>query len=240
MGSDDGATGAASQQPRGVEAKSRGRKRALLAALLLALVGGAMTWCVLEYTPPVFTVPQEYEVPNLGAPPEKLEALRVVQGQVNRANAVLNLGWFGALLAGMLGLGEAIARRSLAPLLVAIPVGAAGGFAAGLAGGLVYKGPLGDLAENVKLQVVMLGLLGLGVGLALGIPRRHFRKIAAAAIAGALGGVLAAVLYPVAASLLLPAAGTDLLIPAGVANRLLWLGISSGVLGLVVVGMTRE
>ncbi len=115
-----------------------------------------------------------------------------------------------------------------------------GGFAAGLTGGLVYKGPLGDLAENVKLQVVMLGLLGLGVGLALGIPRRHFRKIAAAAVPARLGGVLAAVLYPVAASLLLPAAGTDLLIPAGVANRLLWLGISSGVLGLVVVGMTRE
>ena len=125
-------------------------------------------------------------------------------------------------------------------LLVAIPVGAVGGFAAGLAGGLVYRGPLGDLADNVKLQVVMLGLLGLGVGLALGIPRRHVRKIAAAAIAGALGGLLAAVLYPVATSLLLPSAGTDLLIPAGTGNRVLWLGISSGVLGLVVVGMTRE
>ena len=240
MSSDDGATSAASQHPPGIEANPRGRKRALAVALLLALAGGAMTWCVLEYTPPVFTVPKEYEVPGLGAPPEKLEALRIVQGQVDRGNAVLNLGWFGALLAGMLGLGEAIARRSLAPLLVAIPVGAAGGFAAGLAGGLVYGGPLGDLAENVKVQVVMLGLLGLGVGLALGIPRRHFRKIAAAAIAGALGGVLAAVLYPVAASLLLPTAGTDLLIPAGTGNRVLWLGISSGVLGLVVVGMTRE
>ena len=86
----------------------------------------------------------------------------------------------------------------------------------------------------------MLGLLGMGVGLAMGIPRRHFRKIAEEAIAGALGGVLAAVLYPVAASLLLPTAGTDLLIPAGTGNRVLWLGISSGVLGLVVVGMTRE
>ncbi len=153
---------------------------------------------------------------------------------------MLNLGWFGALLAGMLGLSAADREAFAGAAAGRHPVSAVGGFAAGLTGGLVYKGPLGDLAENVKLQVVMLGLLGLGVGLALGDSTQTFPQDRRGGDAGALGGVLAAVLYPVAASLLLPTAGTDLLIPAGVANRLLWLGISSGVLGLVVVGMTRE
>lgn len=240
MSSDDVAAGAASQELPAVEADSRGRRRELVTAFLLALAGAAMTWAAMEYIPPVFTVPKEYEVPGLGAPPEKLEALRVVQGRVDRGNAMLNLGWFGALLAGMLALGEGIARRSPKPMLIAIPVGAAGGCVAGLAGGLVYGGPLGDLTETVKLQVVMLGGLGSSVGLALGIPRRSLHKILLAAIAGMAGGVLAGILYPVGISLLLPTASTDTLIPSGTASRLLWLGISSAALGLFIAGLSHK
>jgi hypothetical protein len=127
------------------------------------------------------------------------------------------------------------------PVLLAVPIGALGGCVAGLAGSLAREtlevGALADLAEIVQVQAVMLGVFGAGVGLALGLLGRSGRTVFAAGFAGMLAGMLAGVLYPFAVSLILPTASTDFLIPAGAWDRLLWVALSAGLLGLIVPGM---
>ena len=230
MSSDDGATSAASQHPPGIEANPAGG-RALAVALLLALAGGAMTWCVLEYTRRCSRF-EGYEVPGLGAP--KLEASGVRARSIAATRCSTSAG--SALLAGMLGLGRR-RRRSLVRCWSPSPWGR---WAVCRRPG---RRPLSRAARRSGGQRQAPGgdarAAGLGRRPGLGNSTQTFRKIAAAAIAGALGGVLTAVLYPVAASLLLPGRH-GFADSAGTGNRVLWLGISSGVLGLVVVGMTRE
>jgi hypothetical protein len=212
--------------------------------LALALFGGAIAWAVIEGTSPVFRVPREYHIRNLGAPTEKFDALRAVEVNVNRHNAMLELTWLGALVAGTLALREAIGRRALWPVLLAVPVAAAVGCAAGFAGSLTYEalgvGPLAELTATLKVQAVVLGLLGLGIGLALGLSSGSLGGFVVAGIAGMAGGILASVLYPVAVSFLLPGASTDSLVPAGAANRLLWIAIAAGLAGLTVTASARR
>ncbi len=45
---------------------------------------------------PVFTVPSEFHIPNLGAPAEKFAALAAQQKIVDRNNAMLDLAVVGA------------------------------------------------------------------------------------------------------------------------------------------------
>jgi hypothetical protein len=209
-----------------------------VAGLVLAAVGGALAWGVIEGTSPVFTVPREYDIPDLGAPNEMFDALHAVQVRVNRNNAVLELTWLSVLVAGMIAVGEAVARRGLKPLLVAVPVAAAGGGVAGFVGSLAWEtlgaGPPGELTETVQVQVVLLGMLGVGVGLAVGLSSGSLPRVVASAVAGLGAGILAGVVYPVAISLLLPTASTDSLVPKGAVHRLLWIEITAATLGLFV------
>jgi hypothetical protein len=215
-----------------------------LVGLALAMVGGAMTWGLVEYTSPIFEVPKKYHIPDLGAPAEKWNAYVAAQVKVDRQNAMLEFAYFGALVTGMIAVGDGIARRSLKPGLVAVPVGAAGGCAAGLFGSLAYQafgiGPRADLADTVGVQAVTLGVLGIGVGLALGLSGKSLRNVVVSGVAGMLAGVLAGVLYPVAISLLMPTASTDSLIPKGEVTRMFWIGTSAGLLGLIVAGTARR
>jgi hypothetical protein len=53
-------------------------------------------------------------------------------------------------------------------------------------------------------------------------------------LAGVAAGVLAAILYPLAVSMLLPGASTDALLPEERLNRLLWALLLSAIIGLVI------
>jgi len=153
------------------------------------------------------------------------------------------LSWLGGLIAGAIAIGEAFARRSPRAVLLAVPLAAAGGCAAGWIGSLAYEafgiGPLASLGDTVKAQAPMLGLLGAGVGLALGGSHLSLRGGLALSGAGLLAGLLASLVYPVAVSVLLPTASTDSLIPQGAVNRLVWIGIAAGLLGATVAGAAR-
>ena len=91
---------------------------------------------------------------------------------------------------------------------------------------------LAGLAACAHLAVALP--LGLGVGLGVGLATRTAKGSIKAALAGLAGGGLAGALYPVALSLALPTTATDALLPDEAVARLLWLGLLSGLIGLMV------
>lgn len=231
-------------QAQGSALQPSGLRTGSVLGIVLATVGGALTWGLIEHFDPVFLVPEEYHIKQLGAPQEMHIRLRIEQAKVDRRNAALDLAIFGALLAGSLGLGEGIGRRSVVPVLVALPVGALVGGLSGLCGHAAFElwntgGLLAAVESAVKVQGAMLAVLGAGCGLAVGLASRSLRTTSTAVLAGAVGGGLAGILYPVVASFVLPTAGTELLIPRGELNRLLWIELTAGLLGLIIVGAGR-
>jgi len=225
-------------------AHASGLRTGPLAGIVLAFVGGAVTWVLVETFHPVFHVPEQYAIPDLGAPAEKFEKLRIVQAKVDRCNAMFDLGLFGALVAGSIAAGETIARRSLKPVVVAAPVGALFGCLAAVCGSIAHElcdplSPPANLTDTVVVQGVMFAILGGGSGLAVGASGRSARIAAKAMIVGALAGALAGMLYPFAVSIVLPTVNTKPLIPSGTLDRLLWIELAAGLLGSIIFGMAR-
>jgi hypothetical protein len=212
--------------------------------LLLALVAGAISWGIIQGVHPLFRVDKKFDVPSIGMPPELFAAHRRQQDFVDRWHAASYVGALGLLVAGALGLCAGLRRRSWLPLLIAPPLGTVGGAIGGPLGCLVYeyvRAQVGqaELTHTIAAQLLVAVPLGLSVGLGLGLATRSASGATRAALAGVIAGVLAAAVYPVAISILLPAASTDALMPEEGSSRLLWLGILSGMLGLVIPIGTR-
>lgn len=237
-------TAAGNQEVRTAESAPGGWRTGPLTGFILAVVGGAIAWGIIESTSPVFMVPEKYHIVSLGPPPEKVAALKAVQAKVDRLNTMLEVTWLGALVAGMIALGESIARRSLTPVLIAVPVSAVAGLVAGFVGNLAWAaltmGPLTTLRETAVVQALMLGVLGIGVGLALSLSSKSLKRVAASGIAGMAVGVLAGILYPIGISLLAALATTDSVVPKGAVNRLFWIGICAALWGVTVVATVRR
>jgi hypothetical protein len=205
-------------------------------ALSAALLAGAIAWGVVEQVHPAFDVPKEYHIANLGAPVEKWVAYRAAANRVDGMNAMLDLAILGGLVAAALALAGGTARRPASRLAIAAPLGALGGAAGGLIGSVVHVTWLltaaqPDVIHTAGQQVAALAALGLGVGLAFGCAQRAVRT---ALPAGLLAGTLAGTVYPIAVSLLLPATGTESLIPGDRPSRLLYIGVTAALLGLIV------
>jgi hypothetical protein len=205
--------------------------------VILALIAGAIVWGGIHFAHPLFRVSKEFDIPNLGAPPEKHAAHRREKNRLDRWHAAIYLGGLGLLTAAALGLHDGMLRRSWLPPILAMPLGAISGAIGGVLGCLVYErlGPnVGELGPTITAQLLAAAPLGLGIGLGLGLATRSAGTAAKTALAGIAAGALAGVLYPIAVSLLLPEASTDALLPAEASSRLLWLGILSGLIGLVI------
>ena len=219
-----------------MNASARGWSGGPLAGLVLALIGGTVAWGLVHFAP-VFTVPAEFHIPNLGAAPERFEALEAVQAGVARRNAMVDLGLFGAVLGVMVALGQAIERGSFKPPLAALPIGAAGGCAAAWIGSIVHTtldaGALADLADTVMIHAVTCGVLGLCLGAAVAMFSTG-KAVLAASVVGMAGGAMAGALYSISMSVLLPVERADQLVPGGVISRMLWIGVFAGSLGLLI------
>src|SRR5437016_5674439 len=98
---------------------------------------------------------------------------------------------------------------------------------------------LGLVAGMVIWGVVQVVRRGLGVGLGVGLATRTASGAAKYAVGGLIGGALAAVAYPLAVALVMPATNTDALLPEEAAARLLWLAMLAGMIGLVVPAADR-
>lgn len=206
--------------------------------LPIALLAGAIAWGLIERLHPVFHVSSEYDVPDLGAPAEDFAAHRAARNRADRYNAMLDLAIVGGLVAGALAL-TGTARRPVTRAVVAVPLGGLGGAAGGVLGSLVHAAWVQtagqpDVIHAVGLHSAALAPLGLGVGLAAGAAGAAGGRFRTAVPAGLVGGALAGVLYPVAMSLLLPAAETEALIPAESGSRLLYVGMTAALLGLLM------
>jgi hypothetical protein len=213
-------------------------------SLVLGLVAAAITWCAIQAVHPVFRIPEKYHA-AMGAAPEVFAANRRAQDGVDRAHAMLYVGGLGLLLAGLIGTREGMLRRSWLAPLIAVPHGAAGGALGGLLGCLIYENVRAhvgqaELIHTVAAQLVLGAPLGLGVGLGLGLSTRTLGGVIKSAFGGLAAGALAAALYPVVVSIVLPAASTDALLPAERANQALWLGLLAGLIGLLVPAASRR
>lgn len=207
--------------------------------LVLSLVAGGIAWALIGNFDSTFKVPKEFEVPNIGSPEAMFVAHNAAKRIVDRKNAALCMGMFAALTAVMLGLGEAVARRSIKPVVIAPPLGAAVGAAAGLAGSIAHEYTVAavgraDIVHTVGEQALMLGLYGFAIGLAMGVLTGSLRAMAAVSLGGAMAGALAGALYPVAISILMPAVNTESLLPITQLSRLLWIGLAAGLVGLLI------
>ncbi len=216
-----------------------------LSGVALAAVGSLLAWCLLLAFHPIFVPPNKLIVaePSLAQEAE----LKAASETATLYNAIVVLGWSGALIAGAMAAGEGWARRSWKTAawggLGCALAGAVFGGLAGWIGHSVYQyaRPPGemmiDLEGTVVVQMTMLGALGGGIGLSLGSLTGHAGTTFTRLLGGVLAGVFAGMLYPVGAAYLMPTVQTEHIVPYGGANSLLWLGLTGALLGLIVPGM---
>lgn len=216
--------------------------------LVATVLGGAVAWLVLQWIHPVFTPPEKYAILPAPVPPELSQELEELMWRLHLGNAAVVLAIVGAFLGGFLGLGEGVAQRSARAAVLGLggcaAIGAVFGASAGVLGHFFfqwqyYAGKDSLLAWTIAMQASMLATLGLGAGLAVGLLLGRQRLlVASCSIAGALAGVLAGLLFPYLASRYLPVAASEIVVPQGGPARLLWIGLTAGLLGLIVPGMT--
>jgi hypothetical protein len=217
--------------------------------LLFACVGGLLTWGFLQTAFPVFRLPPELAAVTTMSPPDKQKEQSEASARNHQYNTIFVLGLLGALVAGSLAVGEGLARRSFGTILV----GGAGcalaaaifGCLAGFLGHFSYLklqpvADLSPLAKTIRMQAIMLGALGGGVGLALGPLSKRWTTFVVCLIAGILAGALAGMLYPMLAARFLPVAITEIDVPLDFQTRLLWVGLPAVLLGLSIPRSARK
>ena len=209
-----------------------------LVGLGLGLVAALAVFCLIQAVHPVYHMPRELHL-GMGNPAWQVEGNRAEQRRIDRRHAMLYLGSLGAALGLLLGIGEGVARRSALPALAVLPLGIAGGIAGGFFASLVQewvKSNVGlaeirhTVAAQLALALPLAGALGWGLGLATQSLGGFLKTL----LAGLAAGALAAVIYPLLASVLLPGISTDALLPEQAGSRLLWLGLLAGLIGLVI------
>ena len=206
--------------------------------LALGLVAAAILYGLIEATYPIFFVPEKFHI-GMNAPVADILANRRATDQVLRYHAMLYAGSLGLLLGALLGIREGMLRRAwLSPVVTAV-LGALGGALGGFLGCLVYeyvRFHVGQatLMHTIIAQWLVGAPLGLGVGLGLGLATRTMPGTLKAALGGLAAATLAAVLFPVLVSIVMPAASTEALLPEERGSRALWLGLLAGLIGLVI------
>jgi hypothetical protein len=219
--------------------------------ILCAVLGAALTWAVLAACFPVFRIPHEFDNMPSTPPPPIFARFLVAKAATLGYNTMLALGVLGAAVAGLMAIGEGIARRSLAAMLGAGAVcalaGAEAGCLAGFAGHLIRQARVSG-AESMPLDTAILihavALVILGGGIGVGLGAMAGRSVLAAAtglLAGMLAGAAAGALYPFVAAALTAYLGlhgcTDLVVPRETAQQWLWLGFFAVLVGLTIPGL---
>ena len=241
--------------PDGLSIPSRNEERALLLSpipgLILAGFAALLVWGVLEVMPPVFELSERLRELSGNAPEEQQKEKKDASLAASNNNTALSL----VMLTSTLGLFMTVAEvklrhqrlRAIWGGLLAILI--AGAFAVGgsILGGMLAASsslPEDPLIRTVIVQSAMFGLAGLGVGagvaFATTLPIFRPQLLAICLTGGLLGGLLAGLIFPIASSILLPNARTEVLMPDPGVSRLLWLALVSCLSALTVTGMGKE
>ncbi len=226
------------------------REALLLSPMLglgVALVAALSVWGTLEIVWPVFRLPEHLrELSGNVGEAEQAEFFAALKVTRER-NAVFAMVLLAAGLALALSVAELLQRGAgwrivwgglLACLVGGVSAVAAGAGAIALHEALDLEG--NRLGKTLLVQAGLMGLIGLGVGLALAVPL--FRpRLALNCLAGCLiGGLLAGLVFPIAASFCLPDVNTDELVPHPGPGRLLWAGLACGLIGLAATGLGKR
>jgi hypothetical protein len=213
--------------------------------VIFALAGGLAAWALIGALIPAFP-----EVSWPAWPSDEVKArLTAAQARIDCSNQALAMGILGAVLGAAMAIGEGVVRRSLGTALVGGVIlaiaGALAGGLAGLVGHTLYqawemRAANVPLVNTLVMHAAVLGTLGGGIGLGLGLLAHRATSAAVHLFLGILAGGLAGVFYPFLAGFCLPNVCTNTLIPEASAERLLWLGLATGLIGLIVPGTARK
>jgi hypothetical protein len=211
--------------------------------VVFAGLGGLLAWGLLLAFHPIFK--STGVMPE--APPAEVAKAEAAQQTATLYNAILVLGWSGALIAGAMAVGEGWARRSCKMACWGfVGCALAGAFFGGVAGWIghavyQYARPPGqaaiDLEGTVVVQMTMLAVLGGGIGLTLGSLTGQAGTTVTRLLGGVLAGVFAGMLCPVGTAYLMPVVQTEHIVPEAAGGALLWLGLTGFLLGLIIPGM---
>jgi len=145
---------------------------------------------------------------------------------------------------------EGVCRKSISTALIAgvacIAVGAGLGSLAGYLGFRTYEAynssnELSELAKSIRVHAMALGTLGGGVGLAAGLfLGQRFSTAIKCLIGGLLAGVLTAIVYPVVVAFFFPQVVTKSFLPIAPKEQMLWLGMLTGLLGIIVPSVAAD
>ena len=194
---------------------------------LLGLCASLMTWGVLQWKYPFFTVSDEFSI-GMGASNEAREALQNEQSRANRLNSTVVLAVGGGLLAGCLAIFAQPCCAVTLRLITASIGGLVWGGVTGFVGASLFSAmmPSNSLPSptNIGLaQAAVFAMFGAGSGLLYGMfgraPTAVLNCMGIGATAGAVGGVL----FPIVASLAFPNQSTVEFIGASGVVRLMWL-----------------
>jgi hypothetical protein len=178
---------------------------------------------------------------RLGMPPHPPDVERDLL-LANLANHALGFGLLGLLLCGAVGLEVGVICRSGGSALRALFVGAVlgflfaagGGVAAALVDKAVLDAPVDDLFKPMLIHLPNWLLLGLATAVTAAVAAKGRTGKGSLLISTLAAGVLAAVLYPLAGLVLVPAGSMDLSIPFDLRLRILCFALGGAMLGLSV------
>lgn len=216
---------------------------------VVALLGGLLTWAVLERLLPVFQMPPELSQLQPPVPVEKMLEVDRAMARAARGNAVVAMAVLGFVLGGFLATAETFARRRWLAAVWTVPLAGivAGlcGAGAGLLGAAVLEGlqsvtGVSPLAKTTASQAALLGLFGLGLGAGVGLPYANPRLLLNSVLGGVLSGGLLALIYPAGVGYLLPIAQTERLFPDAGLSRLIWLAAIGALSGTTLTGLGRR
>ncbi|MEQ9411594.1 MAG: hypothetical protein RIK87_28025 [Fuerstiella sp.] len=210
-----------------------------------------VVWGALEVLLPVFELPEHLRELSGNAPEEQQKELMAASVATANKNATFGL----ALLAGILGLSLTIAevrarrqgRRAVWGGLLAFVIAAGFAVCGGILSGQLSTSaslPEDPLTRTIVLQAVTFGFVGLGVGmgvsLAVSLPKIQPALSGTCAVGGLLGGLLGGLIFPLASSILLPGARTELSLPDPGISRFLWLAVGALMVAVTITGMGKE
>ncbi len=251
IGDDEGAgenssdqTEAGSLSPVGEQALSGSVGR----SLILAAVTAVVTLGALEVLLPVFEMPPHLRDLSGNAPEEQQKERMAASVATSHKNATFAFAMLAGLLAITLTIAELKSRHQIGraswggPLAFLIAAGVA------VIGGILGESlatstslPEDPLTKTIVLQVITFAFVGLGVGIGMGLavmlPKIQPQLLGNCVVGGALGGALGGLIFPLASSVLLPSARTEVAMPDPGVSRLLWLAVGAVMIAATMTGI---
>lgn len=215
-----------------------------LLSLVLALAAGLLTWSFIHWQDPsgdgsgLFRVDEKYHIRGLGESDQRWAAYLEQQGRVDLKNAGLVIGILGASLGAALAMCGPRRFSVFRRVPIGIFFGAIAGVLAGISGSLLQQsfnksGPI-SVDLSAYINALLFGTLGLGLGAVVGGLSGSARTVLERSLTGLFVGVLAGIAYPTIAYVLFANVNIEAFIPKVTSARLLWLGVGTGMLGLMI------